>query len=193
MKKLILFLLLLASPAWAGGVISGAVMSGCATGTGAAAGPSCTLGSGDSSLVDYVESGSTLSAVSITCTKWEIATTTIITKYVMRLNALTAGGVRTCLLPDDDGSKPSGTTCIADTDVYLAYGDIGGSIVDKSFELPTAKSMSAGTYWICTLEEGDVARGQVYHSLGGGTCAYYDTSWHTAAENVYDMQVYGCQ
>lgn len=42
MRKLILFLLLLASPAWAGGVISGAVLSGCSTGGGAGAAAFCT-------------------------------------------------------------------------------------------------------------------------------------------------------
>jgi hypothetical protein len=195
MKKLILLLLLIPSLAWGQVSTSGVSLSGCSSG-GASAAAACTT-SNHSSLVDNVETGESASSYSHTCDKWVVASNITITKYVSRLYATTAGGVRTCLYAHDSGGDvptpaTSGTDCIAGTDKYLAHDAIADEATDTDFVLDTPKDIDAGTYWICTVNEGGVTKGQIYHAATARVAYWNIPAPDTADNAVYDIQVYGC-
>lgn len=106
MRKLILFLLLLASPAWAGGVISGAVLSGCSTGGGAAA---CI----DSAHAEKGGSDTTLSIMSGATSDW------VATKFV------TTAAYSVCKI-DLYLTKTGTPTSTVDVYIYTDDGEAGG-------------------------------------------------------------------
>lgn len=147
MRKLILLLLLIASPAWAGGVISGAVLSGCSTGGGA----TC------STSTDYVgqkNAGYSTAASNshdyIICQKYTASCSSCASGTLSNLyfnhHATSSESAAMCVYGPTSNSSPSG-----EAKVGCGTGKITSSTDNEDATVAAdGGSITCGSsYWLC--------------------------------------------
>lgn len=158
---------------------------------------SCTT-STDGELLNLLGTGTTdTNGSAFACNKWVVAADITITEYKARYNYQSGdGGVKVCLLPHNTGTDlPSSTTCVTGSDVTKDDSDMtAGSFIDYVHTLGTPKDIDAGTYWVCNIETGAIARYFEDHADDGERGCYGAASCSTADPNFVDASVivYGC-
>jgi len=159
-------------------------------------GTTCST-STDSLQIHYLGTGSTGGVSNYACVKHVLTSNITITEYVARYRYDSGDGTVTiCLLPHNTSTDlPNGTTCISGTASSKNDEDMGGtSYSNKTHTLTTPVNVDAGTYWICNIEGGSIARSfEFYSSSGKRSC--YGTSSCGVADPDYvngSIDVYGC-
>lgn len=177
MRKLILFLLLLASPAWAGGVISGAVLSGCSTGGGAGG---CNPASNEVGDRQDITGDATLAADNMACILYEADCSGTLGVAYARHSGTQEDNVKICVYnsvfqtditsshkPDNSDTMVSGSSCVTISSSASEWANSGASKVGGSVT-------SGVKYLVCMVA--DTTQWKYYIDTTAGNYAYQNTS-----------------
>lgn len=132
--------------------------------------------------------------------KIALESTTTITAYKMRQcdAGLDAGSVKTSLYNDDgNGATSKPTTEVSGSSKTIESSAItncnANSVID--YDLDTPLEVSAGTYWIISVELSGADRNSIYASSTGDRVCYGSdgATWTCATTASYDMELWGCQ
>lgn len=154
------------------------------------AGLSCTT-SNDSAILDKIAAGSTDNSA-YACIKFTFATEFRVTQYYVAGNVTsgTSGGIAVSIYSHNGGTDLPDTQ-VADTVVTLPYNEAEG--IPFTVTLGTPKTISAGTYWACSIATGDTVRTYDYYTSGGDRACYGTASCSNANTNAaISLRIMGC-